>query len=177
NGNGNFTVTATDLSNGSKSPGTSSAIAVSGAQFTAATGGAAILADRAASGTFTNLTGPIYSENASGNVGTGTIILNAPAGFSFDTGGTAPTVRITSTGSASKNINGASNGSSLAMTSVTSTQLTFTVTSTSNSGITNTLTWQNVRVRPTAGTPLASGYLRMGGTASVVGLSTNANLG
>src|SRR5262249_39468951 len=33
NGNGNFTLTATDLSNGSKSPGTSSAIAVSGAQF------------------------------------------------------------------------------------------------------------------------------------------------
>ena len=39
------------------------------------------------------------------------------------------------------------------------------------------LTWQNVRVRPTAGTPLASGNLRMSGTASVVGLSTNANLG
>src|SRR4029077_16864419 len=38
-------------------------------------------------------------------------------------------------------------------------------------------TWQNVRVRPTSGTPLVSGNLRMSGTASVVGLSTNANLG
>ena len=37
---GNFTLTATDLSNGSKTPGTSPAIAVSPAQFTPATGGA-----------------------------------------------------------------------------------------------------------------------------------------
>ncbi|HXJ44176.1 MAG TPA: hypothetical protein VNH18_33120, partial [Bryobacteraceae bacterium] len=54
---------------------------------------------------------------------------------------------------------------------------TFTVTSSSASGVTNTLTWQNVRVRPTAGTPLALGNLTRSGTASVVGLSTNANLG
>src|SRR5262249_2203501 len=60
---------------------------------------------------------------------------------------------------------------------VTSTQLVFTVTAASASGITCRLTWQNVRVRPTAGTPLATGYLRRCGTATVVGLSTNANLG
>ena len=47
NANGTFTLTATDLSNGSKSPSTSPAIAVSGAQFTAATGGGAIPADGA----------------------------------------------------------------------------------------------------------------------------------
>src|SRR5262249_1396235 len=39
------------------------------------------------------------------------------------------------------------------------------------------LTWQNVRVRPTAGTPLASGNLSRSGTATIVGLSPNANLG
>src|SRR6185436_15703002 len=39
------------------------------------------------------------------------------------------------------------------------------------------LTWQNVRVRPIAGTPLASGTLSRSGTANVVGLTTNANLG
>src|SRR5204862_4368222 len=44
-------------------------------------------------------------------------------------------------------------------------------------GVTCKLTWQNIRVRPTAGTPLASGSLCMSGTASVVGLSTSANLG
>src|SRR5205823_1635495 len=109
-------------------------------------------------------------------VGTGTIILNAPSGFIFDTGGTAPTVRIDGASSASKNVNHVGNGSSVAMTSVTSTQLTFTVTF-SSSGATCTLTWQNVRVRPTAGTPLASGNLTASGTATVLGLSTNSNLG
>jgi hypothetical protein len=39
------------------------------------------------------------------------------------------------------------------------------------------LTWQNVRVRPTSGTSLALGNLTRSGTASVVGLSTSANLG
>src|SRR4029434_2558399 len=75
------------------------------------------------------------------------------------------------------NINDVASGTAVAMASITSTQLVFTVTAFSANGITCKLTWQNVRVRPTAGTPLASGYLRMSGTASVVGLSTNANLG
>ena len=53
------------------------------------------------------------------------------------------------------------------MTSVTATQLTFTVTASSAGGGTpNTLTWQNVRVRPTAGTPLASGNITKTGTAA-----------
>src|SRR5262249_23720679 len=95
NASGNFTLTATDLSNGSKSPSTSPAIAVTGAQFTAATGGGTLAADGAATATFSTLTGPGYSENASGDVGVGTIIVNAPAGFVFDTGGTAPTVLVT----------------------------------------------------------------------------------
>src|SRR5262249_36650063 len=63
NANGTFTLTASDLSNGSKSPSTSPAISVSGAQFTAATGGAAIPADGAFTSAFTTLTGPTYSEN------------------------------------------------------------------------------------------------------------------
>src|SRR4030095_8372338 len=64
-----------------------------------------------------------------------------------------------------------------AMTSVTSTQLVFTVTSSSASGVTCKLTWQNVRIRPTAGTPLVSGNLARGGAATVVGLPTGVNLG
>src|SRR5262249_38110146 len=180
NANGTFTLTATDLTNGSKSPSTSPAISVSGAQFTAASGGGAIPADGAVTSAFTTLTGPTYSENNPGEVGLGTIIVNAPAGFIFDTGGTAPTMlvtRLTGSGNSGNNINGVSSGASTAMTSVTSTQLVFAVNSLSINGVTCKLTWQNVRVRPTAGTPLASGNLRMGGTASVVGLSTNANLG
>src|SRR5262249_34433730 len=174
NATGNFPLTATDLIDGSKTASTSPAIIVSPAQYTSATGGTAISAD-GATGTFTSLTGPTYSENASGNIGTGTIILKAPTGFVFDTGGTAPTVKIT--GSSKNNINGVSSGTSVAMSSVTSTQLTFTVTSSSASGVTTTLPWQNVRVRPTAGTPLAVGNLSRSGTANMVGLSTNVNLG
>src|SRR5262249_8976911 len=75
------------------------------------------------------------------------------------------------------NINGAASGTAVVMTSVTSTQLVFTVTSSSASGVTCKLTWQNVRVRPTAGTPLASGNLSRSGTASAAGLPTGANLG
>src|SRR6516165_7000625 len=63
------------------------------------------------------------------------------------------------------------------MTSVTSTQLTFTVTSASASGVTCSLTWQNVRVRPTAGTPLAFGNLTCTGTASLTGVSLVSNFG
>src|SRR4030095_1156261 len=98
--------------------------------FRAATGGGAISADTVG-GTYTSLTGPTYSETLSGDVGLGTIILKSPAGFVFDTGGTLPTVRmdrLAGTGINNKNINGAASGSSLAMTSVTTTQLTFTVT-------------------------------------------------
>src|SRR5262249_53145165 len=87
---GSFTLTANDLTDGSKTPNTSPAIAVSPAQFTPATGGEAISANDATTGAFTSLTGPTYSENASSNVGPGTIILKTPAGFIFDTGGTAP---------------------------------------------------------------------------------------
>src|SRR5262249_11682264 len=171
--------TATDLIDGSKTASTSPAITVSPAQYTAATGGTAVSAD-GASGTFTSLTGPTYSENASGNIGTGTIILNAPAGFLFDTGGTAPTVmisRLVGSGKDTLNINGVASGTAMVMSSATSTQLTFTVTSPSSAGVACKLTWQNVRVRPSAGTPLANGNLSRSGTASVTGLSTNANLG
>ena len=91
---GNFTVTATDATNGSKTANTSPAIAVNSSQLIQATGGSAISAD-GATGTWTTLTGPTYTENANGNVGTGTIILYAPSGFIFDTNGIAPSVLIT----------------------------------------------------------------------------------
>src|SRR6185503_16368116 len=157
----------TDLTDGSKTAGISPAITVSPAQYTPATGGSSISAD-GATGTFITLTGPTYSENASGNVGTGTIILKAPSGFVFDTGGTAPTVlmtRVTGSGNSGNNINGVSSGTAMAMTSVSSTQLVFTVTSVSQSGVSCKLTWQNVRVRPTAGSPLVSDNLTCSGTA------------
>src|SRR5262249_9946121 len=91
NTNGTFTITATDVRDGSKTANTSPSITVNTAQFTQATGGSAISADTTG-GTFTSLTGPVYTENNSGDVGVGTITLNAPAGFVFDTSSPTPTV-------------------------------------------------------------------------------------
>src|SRR5207244_929056 len=104
--------------------------------------------------------------------------LNVPAGFIFDTSTNAPTVlisRLSGSGGSANNINGVSSGTAVAMTSVTTTQLVFTVTNSSINAVTCGLTWQNVRVRPTAGTPLATGFLTRSGGAPVAGLTTNAN--
>jgi len=170
NTNGTFTLTTSDLSDVTKAPSTSPPITVNAVQFTPATGGSAISADTTG-GSFVTLTGPSYTENTNGSVGVGTVILNAPAGFVFDTGGTAPTVAVTrASGAGSK---GDLVGS---MTSVTTTQIIYTV-KTKSVSVTDKLTWQNVRVRPKAGTPLASGNLNVSGTAIVTGLSTNSILG
>jgi hypothetical protein len=168
NTNGSFTITSSDLTDGSKTASTSPPITAGPAQFTQATGGSAISADTAG-GAFTSLSGPTYSENAAGQVGTGTIILTTPAGFIFDTNSPTPTVL-------SSKISGSGNvpvqGS---VTAFTPSAITYTVTA--SSGNPSLLQWQNIRVRATAGTPLAIGNLSRSGTASVVGLSTNVNFG
>lgn len=147
-----------------------------GSLLTPATGGSAISAD-ATGGAYTNLTGPVYTEIQNGNVGAGTIILKAPAGFVFNTSGPAPTVLITRVGGSganSLNINGVASGTSLAMTSQTANKLTFTVASASSGGVTCSLTWQNVSVQPSAGTPLASGNLVVSGTAVIQGVTASS---
>jgi hypothetical protein len=165
---GSFTVTASDVTDGSKAANTSLAITVGAGQFTRATGGEAMPAD-GAGGSFTTLTNLTYSENNAGEVGTGTMILNAPAGFVFDTGGASPNVSsVKISGSGNTPVAGS-------VTAVTTNQITYTVTAKSLNP--SLLTWQNVRVRPVSGTPLASGYLRMTGTATTPGLSTNSNVG
>lgn len=147
--------------------------------ITPATGGAAISADTTG-GTYTALTGPAISEGLAGDVGTGTIILNVPSGFIFDTGGVAPTVlvtRISGNGPDTRNINDLASGSTIAATR-TSTQLTITITAASSNGVRNSLTWQNVRVRPSAGTPLATGNITKSGTSVISGVTNGTtNLG
>lgn len=146
---------------------------------TPATGGSSISADTTG-GTYTSLTGPIISEGATADIGTGTIILNVPSGFVFDIGGTAPTVLVTRTagsGPNNRNINDLASGSTIAVTA-TVTQLTITITAATSTGVINSLTWQNVRVRPTAGTPLASGNITKTGTSSILGVTDGAtNMG
>ncbi len=145
---------------------------------TVASGGNAIPSNTApgcvSAGTWTTLAGPVYTEAGTAEVTTGTIILNVPSGFEFDTGGTVPTVLITRTsgsGSNFRNINNVASGTSVAITAVTSAALTFTVTDTTSSGVQNSLTWQDIRIRPTASAPLASGNITKSGTATMNGVT------
>jgi autotransporter-associated beta strand protein len=148
----------------------------SGSLLVPATGGSTISADTTTN-TYTSLTGPLYTEIQSGNVGVGTIVLKTPAGFIFDTNTPQPNVLITrasGSGANSLNLNGVASGTSAAMTTVNQTNLIFTVTSASSNGVTCSLTWQNLRVRPTTGTNLASGNLVDTGTSVIQGVTTNS---
>src|SRR5581483_1245807 len=94
----------------------------------------------------------------------------------FDTNGIPPTViinRVTGSGPDAWNINGAADGAVLPLTSVSSTQMTFTVTDTTTNGVTCSITVQDMRVRPTAGTPLAFGFVTKGGDGNLVGVTNN----
>ena len=133
--------------------------------ITAAAGGSAISADTAA-GSWTTLTGPIAAEDGGvGLIGTGTIVLTAPTGFQFNTGASVM-VMVKGDSTAANNINGTADGGTFSPTSVTASAITITITSLS-SVTANTLTWQGIQVRPTAGTPLASGDLSESGTSSI----------
>lgn len=153
--------------------------ALAAVSITTATGGGAISADTTG-GAYTTLIGPVISEGSMADIGTGTIILNVPSGFIFDTTGIAPTVlvtRISGNGANSRNLNGLASGSTIAVT-VTSTTLTITINSPTTNGVKNSLTWQNVRVRPTTGTPLASGNITKTGTSTISGITNSVtNLG
>ena len=131
--------------------------------LTAATGGSTISADTTGQ-SFTTLTGPSYDwvDGPAGTL-TGTIVLNAPAGFAFNTSShNPPSVSIT-------NVSGTGTNAAGSITAVTATQITFSFTTSSASGTEDMLTWLNVEVQPTAGTPLASGNIDETGTSSLLG--------
>src|SRR5204863_10057843 len=93
---------------------------------------------------------------------------------SFDMGSTAPTVliaRIGGSGGNANNIDGVASGTAVAVSSRTTNQITLTVTNASSSGVSCSLSWTNVRVRPVAGMPLASGNLTKTGTSSMAGIT------
>jgi trimeric autotransporter adhesin len=143
--------------------GVGSALASGVLTVTAATGGEAIPAITA-NGAWTTLTGPVLTEGAPSSItGNGTIVLTVPAGFEFNP---AATVNLLLEGGiGSQSINGVTNGGTIPVT-VTPTTLTFAVTSRSGASPSEgtTLTYQNIQVRPTAGSPLASGNLTESGT-------------
>jgi MSHA biogenesis protein MshQ len=144
------------------------------ATVTTATGGGAIASNTApscsAAGTWYTLTGPVLTETAAANIGLGSIVLTAPSGFEFDSTANV-TILLTGNSTASRNINNVATGTSMAVNSITSTAITFTVTEVSTR--TNTLTWQGIKVRPTASTS-ASGNIVHTGTSTISGVTTNS---
>lgn len=132
------------------------AVPVSAAvSVTPATGGGAISADTSAGApgeAWTELGAIVIAEGAAGDIPVATFTLSIPVGFEFDTTGTAPNVAV--------------DGLELVADTpptITATTITVNVTAASTSE-TDTLTiggTDPIRVRPTAGTPLASGNITM----------------
>ncbi len=142
---------------------------------TPASGGGSISADTAANAAapaWTSLGSIVIAEpsNSKGDIGGGTLILKAPAGFQFNSAAT-PSLTF----SAGQDITAAS----IAVTDPTTLTVTLTV---SGSSARDTLTIGGttpVQVRPIAGTPLPSGNIYRptsgGGTAVINGVTATAN--
>ena len=141
---------------------------------TAATGGNTIPADNAkngGNGQFVVLTGPVLDEGSAGEIDSGTIILNAPAGFEFNTAATV-TVTATSNGGAT----------TFMSNSLTPTATTITCTVTAPGGFgpfdNSTITFSNIQVRPINGTsPLSSGNITKTGTTTYTTTVNNPSYG
>ena len=133
----------------------------------------ATLSASTAGGAYVSLSGPALDEGANRDIGAGTIILNVPAGFAFD-----PTALVTASVS---RLGGT--GTLLALTSsnavVTTTTITITVATrdASSSATKARITWTGIRVRPTAGTPLAVGNITRSGTATINSITTSTSFG
>ncbi len=152
-------------------------VALAAVTVTQATGGSAILSTTAGGSSYTSLTGPAIAEGALGDIGLGTIILNAPTGFRFN-----PGVNVTATRS---NAGACGGGGSLQLNggnsqTVTPTASTITVTvsrvSSGNNNCRATITFSNVRVQPTNVTPLASGDITKTGTSVINGVTSLGTL-
>ena len=144
------------------------------ATVTPATGGSAISADTTG-GSYAALAGPIILEGATADIGTGTIILNAPSGFNFNT--VASSVTATRTDVAGTGCNPSRrlliNAGASQIVTPTATTITINITRITSSGCRNIITWTGIQVRPTAGTPLASGNIVKTGTSSIVGVTNS----
>ena len=146
--------------------------------ITTATGGSTISADTNTTNgtaTWTTLTGPTIPETTfQAFPNTGTFIFNTPSGFSFNTS-TAVTATITMN-------RGYGNLFHVYFDQRTPTTSTITFTLNARDGGMNTtrcqVVFSNIQVRPTAGTPLATGNITKSGTSNVSGITNGTtNLG
>ncbi len=132
-----------------------------------ATGGEAISAD-SANITFTPLSGPRIREDVIGELlSGGTIVLNAPVGYEWNTG-TTPTVTINPAFGTSTTL-------AVSYSSSTTSQITFTVNAaSSNPTFPGEVTFGNIEIRPTTGILPNTGNITNTGTT---GPSSNTSLG
>ena len=156
------------------------ASAVTGVTVTDATGGSTISADTVG-GTFTDLTGPVITENNVGQIGIGTIVLTAPSGFEFNTVQNVTATRV-SAGSCSGTGNNVLklNDSNSQTATPNSTTITFNVTQASAGNpslCTATITFTNIQVRPTTGILPNSGNITHTGTSIIAGVDGTTNFG
>lgn len=122
-------------------------------------------------GAYTAITGPTLVESALGQIGVGTIVLNAPAGFQFRTTPLSVTATVTTSGLCLLNQTKLAVPFLPQVVTPTASTITISVSSASalNAGCKSTITWTGIRVRPINGSPLAVGPLTLTGTASVAG--------
>lgn len=139
---------------------------------TAATGGGLISADTRG-GAFTSLSGPVLKEGDKTGFGVGSIILNTPAGFEFDTNAA---VRVA--------VSGRGKGSDLVLSNATAVVTTNAIRiDVASPSISNqrrsTLTWSGIKVRPTVSHPagLARGNITRSGTSSYTESGSIGNYG
>lgn len=142
-----------------------------------ATGGNAISSDTVG-GDYTELIGPTLTENVAGDIGIGTIILNAPIGFEFETKQNSVAVDVT------ENKHGCSNSEQLKLDDKSKQKvtpdlftITINVTQISSEGCNATITWSGISVRPINETPLAFGNITKSGTSVISDVTDATNFG
>ena len=133
------------------------------------------------SGAFINLTGPVIDESTNGDIGAGTIVLSAPAGWEFDS-----TATVTATAS---KLGGNGNTLTTSSPTLSASAFTFTVTADANNG-SPPKTWSRItvaglRIRPiNTSFPGNPGYpgtnpgnITNTGTATINGLTSTSSYG
>ncbi len=136
-------------------------------KITAATGGEAISADDANS-SYTSLSGPIIQEGFAGELtGSGTIVLQAPVGYEWNTGAT-----VTVTEAAAY---GGSTTLDASFTSITSSLLTITIDTESSSNP-GEITLSGLQIRPTTGVLPNTGNIQNVGSTGLGGATNYGTL-
>lgn len=131
----------------------------------------AVSADTSSGGSFASLNNPnpTLTEPSVGQIATGTLVLNIPLGFSFNTSSnvTATVTNVSCNGQGNNKLKlGNGGGQSSQTVPPTATTITFTVAE-SSSGISTcagTITFAGIQVKANSGTPLTSGQITITGT-------------